>query len=294
MPRGSTEDLTALDERVKALVAMRPSHAELLEFCGALLKEQLKARKRLHGEAFSADIEGEFQEGETPPLLFGKEIPLELESAKGLFRSLRGLAKKQNRVLRKSVDEIDKAMRTRRIDLGRLLGEMTLSQTPYTDEVSSSLGLSRDVLVFLARASIQPFMEELALHLAAGQDHRDWRKGICPICGSPPIMSELSGEEGRRMWICSLCGYRWRGLRLGCPFCGREDPQAHRYLFVEGDDTVRVDVCDECGRYIKTLDSSKMDRKVFPLLEYVGTLHLDVLAQKEGYQRGSTPFLEIG
>ena len=95
------------------------------------------------------------------------------------------------------------------------------------------------------------------------------------------------------MLICSLCGYSWKGIRMRCPFCETEDQKAHRYLFVEGDNTVRIDVCDACKKYIKTIDSRNMGQKIFPLLEHMGTLHLDILAQQEGYERGSAPLLEI-
>ena len=102
-------------------------------------------------------------------------------------------------------------------------------------------------------------------------DLAGWSKGICPICGAPPLLSELSETEGRRMLICSLCGYRWKGIRTACPFCETEDQKAHRYLFVEGDNTVRIDVCDACKKYIKTIDSRNMGQKIFPLLEHMGT-----------------------
>lgn len=289
-PRATTEEL---EERIKTLVGLRPSHKKVLEFYGAVLKEQLKASDKFQVKTFLTE-EGTISQKEKGfPLLLEKDIPVDPGAAKKLFRSLCRIAKKQNQTLQEGVEKIEKAIRSRKIDFDRLLGEMTLSETPHTDVVSSSLGLSRDILVFLARASIQPFLEKVALHLAEKFDHREWNKGTCPICGSLPIVSELLEEQGKRMWICSLCGYKWQGLRVACPFCGNEDHQAHRYLFVEGDEAVRIDVCEACKKYVKTIDSRKMDLKIFPLLEYMGTLHLDILAQQEGYQKGSAPFLEI-
>lgn len=293
MGAGSRGAVDALEERVKTLVGLRPSHRKVLEFYGALLKEQLKAKERFEVEVLPVEKGTASQKGETFPLLLGNDIPGDFEDARKLFRSLCRMAKKQNQTLQQGVEKIEKAIRGRRIDLDRLLKEMTLSETPYVDDVSSSLGLSLDILMFLGRASIQPFLEKVALHLGEQHEHREWNKGACPICGSPPIISELSGEQGKRMWICSVCGYKWQALRMACPFCGREDPQSHQYLFVKGDETVRIDVCDRCKRYIKTIDSRKIGLAIFPLLEYMGTLHLDMLAQQEGYQRGSAPFLEI-
>lgn len=294
MGYGSKAAIEELEERVKTLVRLKPSHKEILEFYGAILREQLKAREKFQPETALTPAQATSQgEGEIP-LLQGRDIPIDREAAKKLFRSLCQIAERQNQTLQEGVEKIEKAMRSRKIDLDRLLAEMTLSESPYTNDVSSSLGLSRDILVFLARASILPFLEKVALHLAERFDHREWKKGACPICGSPPIVSELSGEQGKRMWICSLCGYKWEGLRMTCPFCGNDDHQAHRYLFVEGDESVRIDICEACKKYIKTIDSRRMGLRIFPLLECMGTLDLDILAHQEGYQRGSDPFLEIG
>jgi len=284
----------ALDDRVKALAELRPSHREVLEFCAAVVKEQLKAKDRIQVESMPSRKEKTCQNEKGGPPLLENEIPVDLGEAKKLFRSLCRIAKKQNQALHEAMEKIEKAIRSKRIDVDRLLGEVMLPKAPHTDDVSSSLKLSRDILVFLVRASIQPFLEEMALKLAAQFDHGEWNKGTCPICGSSPIVSELSGEQGKRMWICSLCGHRWEARRMGCPFCGREDPESHRYLFVEGDETVRIDVCEGCRKYIKTVDSRKLDLGIFPLVEYMGTIHLDVLAQQEGYKRGATPFLDIG
>ncbi len=282
-----------LEERVRILSELRPSHRKVLEFYGAVFEEQLKTKEKFHFEGPVTKRRATSQKGEEIPPLRGEDIPVDLGAAKRLFRSLCGIAKKQNPTLRQGVEKIERALRSRKVDLDRLLGETTLPETPYAREVSSLLGLSRDILVFLARASIQPFLEKVAACLGERSDRREWNRGTCPICGSPPIVSELSGEEGKRMWICSLCAHKWQGPRMACPFCNNEDQEAHRYLFVEGDETVRVDTCEACRKYIKTIDSRKMGGKPHPLLEYMGTLHLDVLAQEEGYQRGSAPFLEI-
>ena len=79
-----------------------------------------------------------------------------------------------------------------------------------------------------------------------------------------------------------------------CPFCGNDDYQSIRYFFVEENSTkdkaaFRVDVCDKCKRYIKTLDERKLGGCVKRDF-YMGNLHsiyLDILAQRDGYQSPS-------
>ena len=59
-----------------------------------------------------------------------------------------------------------------------------------------------------------------------------------------------------------------------------------RYFYTQSEGTAnRVDVCEKCKKYIKTLDTREMVGDVIPIIEDMGTLYLDVLAQEEGYLR---------
>jgi FdhE protein len=287
------EETEALNQRVGELVRLRPAYQEILEFYGAVMREHLGARTKFEGKAaLTRDLSKNETKGDFP-LFQRREIPINLEAAGAVFQSLCEVTKKQNETLRTGVQKIVEAMRDKKIDITQILEEMAGDDPTYTSDVCRSLNLDRDILVFLGRASVQPLVQEAALVLGEGIDFEGWAKGICPICGSLPILSELTGEEGRRMLICSLCGCDWNVSRLACPFCGAEKNEGHPYLFVEGDRDVRIDVCEECKRYIKTLDTRKVERAVFPLLEDVATLHLDMLAQEKGYKRGSAQYLEM-
>jgi len=282
-----------LNQRLEALVMARPTHKDVLEFYGAVMTVQLEARERFPGKtALAHDVSGD-RTTRAFPLFEGRDMPISLEAARTIFDSVCDVAKAENETLRKGVHRILEAVRDEKIDIVRILEEMIRGEGPYTDEQCESLHMSRDILVFLGRASVQPLVQETALIVSQGIDAGGWTKGICPICGSLPILSELTGDEGRRMLICSFCGYEWSVPRLACPFCEEVKHEGHPYFFVEGDETVRVDVCDDCKRYIKTLDTRKGGGAVFPLLEDVATLHLDMLAQEKGYERGSAQYLEL-
>ena len=97
-------------------------------------------------------------------------------------------------------------------------------------------------------------------------------------------MAELK-SEGARFLVCSACGNEWRFNRLKCPFCENANHEKLRYFYTEKEGKAyRVDVCENCKRYIKTIDTNEVD-EVIPSLEDIGTLHLDILAQKEGYTK---------
>lgn len=149
-----------------------------------------------------------------------------------------------------------------------------------------------DTLSFLLRTVLSPFLEKRAAPYLKWVETAGWRHGICPICGSEPWMSRLAQEDGRRILACSLCHTEWAFDRLRCPFCEGDDqsvdkhrtqPQL-RYFTVDDDETHRVDCCDRCQRYIKTVDERVSGRESSLLVEDVITSHLDVLVREQGYR----------
>jgi FdhE protein len=156
-----------------------------------------------------------------------------------------------------------------------------------------------DLLWFVGLNLLQAVLESYAQALQPQVDLENWNRGNCPICGSPPAMERLRREDGKKVLWCGLCGTQWHYLRVKCPFCGTDDHNSLRYFFVEEDPTsdksaFRVDVCDQCKSYIKTLDERKLLESEKPdlYLENPGTLFLDVLAQRDGY--GSPTYWMMG
>ena len=52
----------------------------------------------------------------------------------------------------------------------------------------------------------------------------------------------------------------------------------------------RVDVCDDCGHYIKTLDARHSGKTIYLPLEQVSTLHLDIQAMEKGLKSDNPSF----
>ncbi len=112
----------------------------------------------------------------------------------------------------------------------------------------------------------------------------EWDEGYCPICGKEPKIGEIKEEEGMRYLFCNQCGIEWPYQRIKCPFCGNEEQQTLAYFTVEDDERYRVDVCNECKRYIKIVDFRQMKEEANLDVEDIATLHLDILANEEGYE----------
>jgi formate dehydrogenase maturation protein FdhE len=136
----------------------------------------------------------------------------------------------------------------------------------------------------LAWIFLQPYAEYLA-------DHRevaivDGTPSTCPLCGGKPIVGVLrsEGDGAKKSLICMLCAHEWGFRRIYCPACGEErEPQMAFYSAPEIAH-VRVDVCDTCHTYLKSIDLTKTGLAV-PVVDELATLPLDLWAREHGYTK---------
>jgi formate dehydrogenase accessory protein FdhE len=134
----------------------------------------------------------------------------------------------------------------------------------------------------LAWIFLQPYAEYLA-------DHReiatmDGTPSTCPLCGAKPITGVLrsEGDGAKKSLICMLCAHEWIFRRIYCPACGEErEPQMAFYSAPEIAH-VRVDVCDTCHTYLKSIDLTKTGLAV-PVVDELATIPLDLWAREHGY-----------
>jgi FdhE protein len=89
-----------------------------------------------------------------------------------------------------------------------------------------------------------------------------------------------------------LCAHQWNFRRIYCPACGEErEPQMAFYSAPEISH-VRVDVCDSCHHYLKTVDLTKYGYAV-PVVDELATIPLDLWAVEHGYTKLQTNLLGI-
>ena len=140
-----------------------------------------------------------------------------------------------------------------------------------------------DLVDLFLEESLRPALEKVVEKYGKSIAKAGWAEGYCPICGKEPKIGEIREEEGRRFLFCTQCGFEWRFMRIKCPFCGNEEQQTLAYFSIEGEEKYRVDVCNECKRYIKTVDFRETEEEADLDVEDIATLHLDMLANEEGY-----------
>jgi FdhE protein len=287
-------DAKRMKERIAAIKKDRPNYQGILEFFEKLLLEQLKIKAEVDFRPVEINEDrAKIRAKEGFPILSKGDFSIDPHLADRLFRSLCRIAKGENQKLKGEVGKIERALRRKKIDLEICLVKAVGGEHDYLSRIAADTGIDQGVMNFLLHTTIKPFVEMMASHLKDKVDEDLWDKGICPICGSQPLMGELRGEEGKRIWTCSFCGNQWKGRRLMCPFCENTDHRTLRYFHTEKEKAYRIDICDKCKRYIKTVDSRQLSEEIFLPVEDIGTLHLDILAANKGFKREAFDFLGI-
>lgn len=260
----------------------KPELSELLTFSEQLLFTQHEAPVRIDSDALD---EGLFKDRvrRREPLLHRWEFPLNLDSAESLFRALSQLARTRGDQVEASAKAIEAALEDGRLILPRLL-KGALAEEGYAYAVAHEHDLDPELLHALTESSLRPSIEACAEKLGEKMGVLRWEQGICPICGSAPAFAELRGEDvtSLRHLYCDFCGLAWKFRRVGCPFCGCEDHNQLSTLIPEGDERCYLDVCEQCHRYIKTVDN-RTHFGLIPEVEALAASPLDLIARARGY-----------
>jgi FdhE protein len=139
---------------------------------------------------------------------------------------------------------------------------------------------------YISRALLQPYAEVLRARKV--DPDRVHSRGHCPFCGGAAwISSRKSSSDadgGSRYLGCSLCGLEWNFNRISCPACGEEDPYKLPVFQSDAHNAVRLETCETCRRYVKSIDLT-LDARPIPAVDDLVSLSMDLWAEEEGYTR---------
>ena len=137
---------------------------------------------------------------------------------------------------------------------------------------------------FCAQAFLQPYAEYLAHHMDVPEP--PVRRPACPCCGSPPLVGVLrqEGDGAKRSLVCSFCRTEWDFLRIACPACEERDERKICIYSTPAFACVRVEACDTCRRYVKTIDLTK-DGLAVPEVDELAAVPLTLWADENGYSK---------
>lgn len=137
---------------------------------------------------------------------------------------------------------------------------------------------------FFPRAFLQPYAAYMAGQAAVPPVLATPR--VCPLCGGRALFGvlRLEGDGGKRCMVCSFCGYEWEFRRILCPTCGEEEEKKLPVYVAEQFPHVRVETCETCKFYVRTIDLTK-DGNAVPVVDDLAAIPLTLWAHEHGYSR---------
>jgi formate dehydrogenase accessory protein FdhE len=137
---------------------------------------------------------------------------------------------------------------------------------------------------FFPRAFLEPYAAYVAGRTAVPPVLATPR--VCPLCGGRPLFGvlRLEGDGGKRCMVCSFCGYEWEFRRILCPTCGEEEEKKLPVYVAEQFPHVRVEPCDTCKFFVRTIDLTK-DGHAVPVVDDLAAIPLTLWAHELGYSR---------
>jgi FdhE protein len=163
----------------------------------------------------------------------------------------------------------------------RWMEEAFMMNHVYFQHFAQEQGLEPWLPPFIAETLFRPYLQTLASKTESQISQAVPGCG-CPVCGEPVRLGQLEGK-GQKVLHCPRCYASWLDKKLSCSHCGNEDNQTISYLTIEGNPTEQIHVCEECKGYTKMIDTRQFIEKPSPQLLDLRTIHLDYIAQENGY-----------
>ncbi|MBC2715871.1 MAG: formate dehydrogenase accessory protein FdhE [Desulfobacteraceae bacterium] len=266
--------------RMHLLQDNMPQYKDMLNLFELIIKEREKYKAKLSSAIDLHDIQDpvyydlKLQKG--LPLLVKNDIKFDNALMTAYFTALLSIVKTKSN---HSVEHIEALINQK---------EKLNFETLFNEYLHNESSLPRNTLLeFLINQTLNLVLETYADHLKHHIKFDKWENGFCPVCGEHPAMAALKVDTGERILICPACASEWHFQRTKCPFCKNQDQQQLSYLFVENDDKYRIELCDECRQYLKTIDLRKVTPNIITDIDYeienIVTLHLDIIARDKGF-----------
>jgi FdhE protein len=145
---------------------------------------------------------------------------------------------------------------------------------------------------FLALAFLQPYAEFVRSRSPRILD--GYNRSQCPFCNRKPTIAVLrpQGDGARRSLVCGFCLCEWEFRRIVCAGCGQEEQAKLPVYSADQIPHVRVECCDACHTYIKSVDLTKSGL-ADPLVDELASVPLDLWAKEHGYAKIHPNFLGL-
>ncbi len=172
----------------------------------------------------------------------------------------------------------------RKLPLGSLIIDQITRNKTQLQKLANKYDIPAILIEKLVEYVSEPYLELCSEFFTKKLSQYHWDQPFCPICGSTPSMALVNERQMERKLWCRICDTVWLFPATGCPFCLNREQSSLKLIFLSDRKPIRVDACDHCHNYIKTIDETIAEPIHNLSVKNVETLSLDLLAQIMGYQ----------
>jgi FdhE protein len=187
------------------------------------------------------------------------------------------------RHVRALIDEL--GLRLSAADSLALLSAAISGDTAIVQRLAAQLEVDAAALESRGQMATLPLLQACRQQLQSLLP-RFWSESYCPICAAWPVLAERRGLDRSRRLRCGRCATDWEVEWLYCIYCGERD---HRKLGTllpeESGEMLKVETCDTCHGYLKSIASLQGFQPLELLLQDLETVELDLVALERGYHR---------
>lgn len=298
----------ALRARLASARQEAPEIAAAIDFYGALIAVLIDEDAHIEPPALDAeDVGRKFAAGE--PILHGESLGMDEGAIRDLLVRLcrateafgklppdinpKRLSWFQNYRAERDASyargvsalRVRQALENGQLAFGDVMDHLMAGDDAALTALSEDAGLDPDLTATLARFAMRPTLAAFAAAFApavrAQAEH--WGRGDCPVCGSPPVLSENDEQAQARRLRCATCGTAWAYRWLQCAHCGNDQAHTLSFVQVDGDLRHQGEACTVCKHYLKSVRTTELlDADLLPIEDLL-TLSIDTAAQEEGY-----------
>lgn len=172
----------------------------------------------------------------------------------------------------------------RKLPLGNLIIDQITRSKAQLRQLANKYNIPAIFIEKLVEYVSEPYLELCSEFFTKKLLQYHWDLPVCPICGGTPTMALVNERQMERKLWCRICDTTWSYPFIGCPYCFNQDASKVKHIFLSDRKPIRIDGCDQCHNYIKTIDAAIAEPIHNLSVEHVETVTLDLLARIMGYQ----------
>lgn len=218
------------------------------------------------------------------PILNGDNLIIEEKDLEYIFDLIFPIFKKYFYRRKEQILRLEELNDKRKISLRKLIVALiTRDVNPFV-EISNKYDIPVILLEKVLEFVASPYLELCAEFFNKKLSNLTWNQPFCPICGNMPSMATVNEKKASRNLWCRFCDNIWSFDTTICPYCFNNDLKSIHIIFLTDGKPIRIEACENCKNYIKTVDELVAFKKYNLSVKYVETFYLDMLAKDYGYQ----------